>query len=312
MPKSLGVAENEYSQHSDLGEVRSSIRSSKARPPESLPVSVSPLGLRVDTFAQDDTFSTGMEELNQLLGGGIPRGKLTEISGEISSGKTGLLFSILAQVTGSGEIAAYVDAFDALDPEYAQNAGVDLDSLLWVRCRRDRNHSARSYERALKAADVLVQGGGIGAVVLDMEIFPLFCDARAVKVPLHGWFRLQRAVKGTPTILVVLSRSKIAGSAASLALSIERNRSVWTPGHSRSPNVPCRVARSGRSPLFALQQRSPVTGQNPPHLSNGRWPPTHRGVKVESQFKGIESSAHLLRGNAHGTVTVHCRFQPEA
>lgn len=312
MSQSPGVAESEFSQHSDLGEARSSVRSSKARPPESLPGNISPLGLRVDTLAQADVFPTGMEELNQLLGGGLPRGKLTEISGEVSSGKTGLLFSILAQVTETGEIAAYVDAFDALDPEYAQNAGVDLDSLLWVRCRGDRNHSAESYERALKAADVLVQGGGIGAVVLDMELFPLSTGARAVKVPLHSWFRLQRAVKGTPTILMVLSRSKIAGSAASLALSIERNRSVWTPRYNRSPNGPCRVARSDRSPLFAFHQQSPVTGQNPPHLSNGRWPSTHQEVKVESQFKGIESSAHLLRGNAHGTVTVHCHFQPEA
>ncbi len=312
MPQSLGVAESEFFQHSNLGEVRSSARNSKARPLESLPVNVSPLGLRVDTFAQADIFPTGMEELNQLLGGGIPRGKLTEISGEVSSGKTGLLLSILAQVTGTGEIAAYVDAFDALDPEYAQNAGVDLASLLWVRCRGDRNHSARSCERALKAADVLVQGGGIGAVVLDMERLPFSSDTGAVKVPLHSWFRLQRAVKGTPTILVVLSRSKIAGSAASLALSIERNRSVWTPRDYRSPNVSCRVAQSDRSPLLAFQHQSPVTVQDPPHLSNGRWLSTHQGGKVKSQFRGIESSAHLLRGNAHGTVTVHCRFQPEA
>ncbi len=312
MLQPLVFTESESSQHSDLGEVQSSDCSSKARLPESLPVNSSPLGLRVDTLAQADIFPTGIEGLNQLLGGGIPRGKLTEISGEVSSGKTGLLFSILAQVTGTGEIVAYVDAFDAFDPEYAQNAGVDLASLLWVRCRGDRNHSARSCERALKAADVLVQGGGIGAVVLDMELPPLSSDTRAVKVPLHSWFRLQRAVKGTHTILVVLSRSKIAGSAASLALSIERNRSVWTPRYYRNPKVPCRVARSDRFPRFAFQHPSPVTGQDPPYLFNGRWPSTHREVKVESQFKGIESSAHLLRGNAHGTVTVHCRFQPEA
>jgi hypothetical protein len=278
---------------------------------KSLP-GTSSFGLSVDTLAQAEMFPTGIAELNRLLGGGIPRGKLTEVSGEVSSGKTGLLFSILGQVTGIGEIAAYVDTFDAFDPEYAQNAGVDLSSLLWVRCRGDRNQSARSCEKALKAADVLVQGGGMGAVVLDLELFPLSRDTKAVKAPLHSWFRLQRSVKGTHTMLVILSRSKMAGSAASLTLSIERSRSVWIPRYYRSPDVPCRVTRSECSPLAVSQKESPVTGQDSPHLSSGRWPSTHQGVRVESQFKGIECSAHLLRGNAHGTVTVHCHFQPEA
>lgn len=312
MVQSLPFAKSESFQRSDSCEARPSSRSAKISSLKSMSEISSPFGLSVDTLAQAEMFPTGIEELNQLLGGGIPRGKLTEVSGEVSSGKTGLLFSILKQVTGVGEIAAYVDAFDAFDPEYAKNAGVDLASLLWVRCRGDRNQSARSCEKALKAADVLVQAGGMGVVVLDMELSPFSRDTKAVKVPLHSWFRLQRAVKGTHTILVVLSRSKMAGSAASLTLSIERNRSVWTRKHYRSPNVPCHVIRSDRSPLAVSQQQTPVTGQGSLHLSHGRWPSTHQGVRVESQFKGIECSAHLLRGNAHGTITVHCHFQPEA
>lgn len=308
MPQSSLLAENGSFSQVELREVRFSEHSSKAKSSESLPGSSSRWGLRIDTLAQTDILPTAMDELNQLLGGGIPRGKLTEINGAVSSGKTGLLFSILTQVTGAGEIVAYVDPFDALDPECARNAGIDLASLLWVRCRGNLNHAAKCLGKALKAADVLVQGGGFGAVVLDMEPFPLGNEARAVRVPPHSWFRLQRAVKGTHTILLILSRSKSAGSAASLTLAIERNQIVWAPKAYRNSNVSCRIVRSERAPQFAFHQGSNSTRRNTAYFPRGDC--THSELRVKSQFKGIESSACLLRGSAHGAVTVHCHFQP--
>ncbi len=67
------------------------------------------------------------------LGGGLPRGAISEVTGPCSSGRTGLLMSMLAQLTQAGGIAAYVDVTDCLDPRSAEQAGVLLDRLLWIR-----------------------------------------------------------------------------------------------------------------------------------------------------------------------------------
>jgi hypothetical protein len=78
--------------------------------------------------------STGFTALDALLGGGIPRGQVTELVGPASSGRTSVAFAILAEATARGEVAAYIDASDSLDPRSAQKAGIALERLLWVRC----------------------------------------------------------------------------------------------------------------------------------------------------------------------------------
>jgi hypothetical protein len=77
--------------------------------------------------------STGLPALDALLGGGIPRGQITELVGQASSGRTSVAFAILAEATARGEVAAYIDATDSLDPRSAQKAGIALERLLWVR-----------------------------------------------------------------------------------------------------------------------------------------------------------------------------------
>ena len=78
--------------------------------------------------------TTGFAELDDLLGGGIPRGQITELVGKASSGCTSVALSLLAEATARQEIAAYIDASDCFDPPSAERAGVALDRLLWVRC----------------------------------------------------------------------------------------------------------------------------------------------------------------------------------
>lgn len=77
---------------------------------------------------------TGVAAVDALLEGGFPIGAITELAGPESSGRTSLTLSFLARVTREGRVAAWVDVSDALDPESAAAAGVDLDRLLWVRC----------------------------------------------------------------------------------------------------------------------------------------------------------------------------------
>src|SRR5580765_2570312 len=87
--------------------------------------------------------STGIPALDALTGG-LPRGCLTEICGPASSGRTTLLLAALAAATRRGEFCAVVDASDALDPQSAAAAGVDLERLLWVRCSDDLPQKSRA------------------------------------------------------------------------------------------------------------------------------------------------------------------------
>ena len=151
-----------------------------------------------------DTVPTGIAEVDGAIGG-LPRGSLTEIFGPASSGRTSLLISILAAATARQESCALVDAADAFDPASAEAAGVLLDRVLWIRC----GHNA---EHALKAVDLLIQGGGFGLVAMDLGDTP---PAIARRISMVSWFRLRRAVEYTPTVLVTLARQSNAKTCAS-------------------------------------------------------------------------------------------------
>jgi len=179
-----------------------------------------------------ETVRTGVTELDAVTGG-LPRGCLTEIFGRTSSGRTSLLVSILAAATERQEWCALVDAEDSFDPLSAAAAGVRLERLLWVRC----GHSA---EHALQAADLLIQGGGFGLVVMDLGDTPL---KTARRISLTSWFRLRRAVEHTPTVLVTVARQSNAKTCASLMLECERERVAWRGGVRLLRGIRVRVAR---------------------------------------------------------------------
>ncbi len=104
--------------------------------------------------------STGSIALDVALGiGGVPRGRIIEVYGPESSGKTTLALHVLAEVQKSGGIAAFIDAEHALDPNYAKKLGVDINDLLVSQ--------PDSGEQALEIADSLVHSGAIDAIVID-------------------------------------------------------------------------------------------------------------------------------------------------
>jgi hypothetical protein len=163
-----------------------------------------------------ETVSTGIAEMDELTGG-LPRGCLTEIFGGAGSGRTSLLLAALAARTGEGEVCALVDGRDAFDPAAGLLAGVNLRQLLWVRCK--------NIEQALRATDLLIQGGGFGLIALDLsDVAP-----RLVRqVQLNVWFRFRRAVEGTATILFLLGQESHAKTCASLVLRMEGEAGVWS------------------------------------------------------------------------------------
>lgn len=106
-----------------------------------------------------ETISTGALTLDLALGGGIPKGRVIEIYGPESSGKTTLALHALAEVQRSGGIAAFVDAEHALDPTYAAALGVDVENLLVAQ--------PDTGESALEIVDQLVRSAAVDVIVID-------------------------------------------------------------------------------------------------------------------------------------------------
>ena len=107
-----------------------------------------------------EVIPTGSIALDVALGiGGLPRGRVVEIYGPESSGKTTVTLHAVASVQAAGGIAAFIDAEHALDPEYAKALGVDTDSLLVSQ--------PDTGEQALEIADMLIRSGAIDLVVVD-------------------------------------------------------------------------------------------------------------------------------------------------
>ncbi len=107
-----------------------------------------------------DAIPTGSIALDLALGvGGIPRGRITEIFGPESSGKTTLCQHVLAEAQRRGGVVAFIDVEHALDPQYARNCGVNVDELLVSQ--------PDTGEQALEITETLIRSGGIDCVVLD-------------------------------------------------------------------------------------------------------------------------------------------------
>ena len=163
-----------------------------------------------------ESVPTGIAALDALTGG-LPRGAITEIFGPPTSGRTSTMVAILAEAIAGDEVCALVDGNDAFDPKSAASAGVELRRLLWVRCHK--------LDQALKSADLLLQGGGFGRVVMDLTDLPL---PHVRSIPLASWFRFQRTIEKTPTALIVMSPESIVKSAAALVLRMEMRDTQWS------------------------------------------------------------------------------------
>jgi recombination protein RecA len=118
--------------------------------------------MKMDSQAAQDVqvVSTGSLGLDIALGvGGLPRGRVVEIYGPESSGKTTLTLSVIAQVQKLGGTAAFIDAENALDPQYAAKLGVKIEELLISQ--------PDTGEQALEIADMLVRSGSVDVIVID-------------------------------------------------------------------------------------------------------------------------------------------------
>lgn len=161
--------------------------------------------------------ATGLPPIDALLGGGIPRCRLSELAGPDSTGRTALAVTLLASVTRDGALAAWVDAADAFDAASAAARGVVLSRLLWLRATRLRT--------ALRATERLLEAGGFPLVVLDL---PALAPTQRRDLGGAVWPRLTRAAAASNAALVVLSPERHSGVWAGLALSFAAGAAHFT------------------------------------------------------------------------------------
>jgi recombination protein RecA len=260
--------------------------------------------------------ATGIPAVDDLLGGGLPLGAITEIAGPECSGRASFAFSFLARMTQAAKVCAWIDVSDTLDPESAAAAGVNLSRLLWVRSgvrpawrirpstqqafslpekylasalvkkglhgggfgshprneargvsaaisgllhpetlaprcaepqrktqpekeactpsfeqtpvKQNRRPAAPDkpwarIDQALRVTDLLLQGGGFSAIVLDMgSIAPEY----ASRVPLATWFRYRAAAEQTQASILLLTQHPCAKSSAELLLRLQTSNAL--------------------------------------------------------------------------------------
>ncbi len=152
--------------------------------------------------------------LDELLAGGLPRGKLVEMIGVRSSGRFSAVLAALAAATAAGEAAALVDLGDGLDPQAAAALGVDLGRLLWLR--------PATLKQALAGAEILL-GSGFPMVALDLGNPPI----RGGRGAEAAWLRLARAAQAHGAALLVASPYRVSGTAAAAVLRTARGRARW-------------------------------------------------------------------------------------
>ena len=241
--------------------------------PANLPVSHSP-----------EMLFTGIDAVDQLSRG-LPRGRISEIVGTASSGRTSLLLSMLAQVTDRDEVCALIDPYSIFDPTSAARMGVDLKRLLWIRATEP------DIDPTLKVADLLLQGGGFGLIAVDLGEFSY---PQIQGVPLSSWFRLQRVIENTSTILLFIGQEPCTRTSASLVLKLSLDSIRWTPHllYGLYPQV--EILRSRTHPGMAWSRRPERFCIRPAHFEIAANEPMQNhplttGGNHESHIEGVLS-----------------------
>ncbi len=173
---------------------------------------------------KDRRLSSGLAPLDALIDGGIPRGRISEITGRAGSGKTSIAASFAASATRRGEVAAWLDASGAFDPASMAAAGVELRRMLWASTRRGSARDLYSpllkgegpgVRSAIVKAAELVLEAGFGLVVVDFGEAPRsLAHASAL--------RIARAAERSGAAVIAIAPWRMCGTFAALRLAASR------------------------------------------------------------------------------------------
>jgi recA bacterial DNA recombination protein len=252
---------------------------------------------------------TGQAGLDRALGGGVPRGQISELVGRRSSGRTATAMAMLADATARGELVAFIDALDRFDPASADAAGVRLDHLLWVRGDGGSNTQLsldatwepsrpggrretpmrRAVGRALKALALVLSSGGFGVAVLDLADVP---ERLLAALPFTTWMRLQRMVAGSDTAVVLLADAPLARSSGGASVRMAGRQRSQQERSVASTSFRERVLASRRPFVGALPSTSRLDRSRMPDGVAGVW----AGDPVARRFSGLAVEAHVQAG----------------
>lgn len=206
--------------------------------------------------SREEKILTTITPLDQLLGGGLPRGRMVELTGRRSTGRFAVALATLSAATSAGEAAALIDLGDSLDPRQAAAAGAELDRLLWVR--------PETFKQAMIAAETLI-ATRFQLVVVDLGIQP-----RGKRPSEAAWIRLARASESHGTALFLLTPYAVSGTAAEVVISATHSRGRWE-GEGRRPRLLSSISsqltlekhrhlRAGTHELLALRHEETISG----------------------------------------------------
>ncbi len=235
----------------------------------------------------DRLVASGVEALDTALGGGLPRGQISEVVGPVSSGRTAVMHRLLAQATGQGELAAVIDVLDTFDPAGAAAHGVVLDRMLWVRVEglpavaRSAKVGDDVVTRAVKALNLVVSAGGFGLVVCDACGISL---RRLRQLPFTTWLRVQRVIEGSDTACLLMADAPLARSTGGASVRLGGGRAVQA-----SPSV---VADESAGFHARVRANRYLPGAETPHstAAGALWRGTGRGVR---RFRGLAAKADV-------------------
>lgn len=160
---------------------------------------------------------TTLAPLDALLGGGLERGRLVELVSRRAAGRFSIVMSALAAATSIGEAAALIDLGDHFDPQLAEENGVDLRRLLWVR--------PQSVKEAVMSAE-MITATGFQLVVIDLGLHPI----RGRRAPDAAWVRLARTAETTRTAMLVSTPYPVTGTASEAVVKANAGRARWSHG----------------------------------------------------------------------------------
>ncbi|MBV8518572.1 MAG: hypothetical protein JO197_14335 [Acidobacteria bacterium] len=172
---------------------------------------------------RDELIPTTLDPFDELLGGGLPRGKMVELTGRRGAGRFSIVLSALAAATSMGEAAVLVDLGDHLDPQLAEANGVDLRRLLWIR--------PKTLKQAVMSVE-MIAATGFQLVVLDTGLHPM----RGRRVPDAAWVRLARTAEAHGAAMLVSTPYPLTGTASEAVIVAERTRAQWL-GRGAAPRV---------------------------------------------------------------------------
>jgi len=252
---------------------------------------------------KDCRLSASLEPINALLEGGIPRGRISEIVGRRSCGKTSLAAAFISSATRRGEVAAVIDLANAFDPSTMAEAGVDLARVLWVSVpsrslsgreiapetlqvphqffqpfKRGQNSFSDAARSFLRAAEMVLEAGGFGLLVMD-------CGESAFALAQSSALRLSRMAERSGTAVLMLVTRPACGTFAALSLDLASTRTIFS-----REQIGQRPAGPG-SNLKLNQHLKCIGHPHPrPRLNVGEG-----SVTQMSLFEGVEIRASLRR-----------------